>query len=220
YWLNEHASAHDHDHQWTRRLAGFTLAVYRRSNRGVKRRIENESKEEEQQEKNPGRQTDVRQREGHRRRSELRHNRRSELEQNVSRPDPEYLLRQSDRPDAEDLTDEQSVGWNAGHHDFGDARRLLLEHAAHDRLPINHDRQVQKEPDREAEQHARHPRSRSAALGDPLGAEVERNEGDLLHLLVVEPDLFQSGREYCLPDRAFYLRHVGNRGRIRSAIAR
>src|SRR5450756_3160417 len=80
----------------------------------------------------------------------------------------DYLLRESDGADAEDLSGKERVRGNARHHDFRDTGRLLLEDAAHDRLSVDHDRKVEQKADREAEQHARHARSGAAALRNPF----------------------------------------------------
>src|SRR4029077_417680 len=80
--------------------------------------------------------------------------------------------------------------------------------------------QVEQKSDRETEQHARHTRTGAAALGNSLGAEIERNEGDLLHLLIVEPHLLETRPEYRLPDGTFDLCHVSYGRRVRSRVPR
>ena len=76
------------------------------------------------------------------------------------------MLRQTDRPGTRHFAGEQHLRLDARDHDFGDARRFLLEHPAQNVLAMEDDRHKQQNADPDAEKDRGLAGAAAAALVD------------------------------------------------------
>ena len=137
------------------------------------------------------------------------------------RDDPDDLLRQADRADADDLAREERLGRHARHDDLGDTRRLLFEHAAQHRLAVENHRRVEQERDRDGEWRVRPSRGVAAAslLGESLALEHETRSSERVDERRAEVGVLESLRERRLAQCRLESSHVADGGRLASSVA-
>ena len=126
----------------------------------------------------------------------------------------------SDPAAAENFSGEQDVGLHARHHDFGHAGHFLLEHAAHDVLPVEHDHHVQHKRDHGAENEAHDPAVAAPAFVEADGFEVDLHAHERIDARGLEAGLLEASGHERLPDRSLDHLHLADGRRVASGVAR